>query len=91
MIRRRTDEQILASAAQMDVAIADGLPVDLLAALVQARAHWQTTGDLPVDVFTPEVAAGLAHPAAPAWDALFVTTARRQARKLSVPLRNVQP
>lgn len=84
MIRHRTDAQVIASAAQMDAALAAGLDPTVLAALVELRAVWHDTGTLPTA--SPEVAAILGHPAVGEWDAVFVTALRR---KLSVPRRSV--
>jgi hypothetical protein len=84
VIRYRSDAQVLASAEQMDAALAAGLSPDALAALVEMRAAWHDTGALPA--VSTDVAAVLGHPAAGEWDAVFIAALRR---KLSAPTGSV--
>lgn len=85
MIRARTDDQVLTSAAQMDAALSAGMTREQLGALSGARTWWHQTGQVPTDV--PGLPAALAHPGAPLWDAVFVAA----ARKLSDPAPSVHP
>lgn len=75
MIRHRTDSQVLTSAGQMDAALAAGVGADTLTALVELRAAWHQTGQMPA--VTAEVAAVLHHQAVIEWDAVFVQAVRR--------------
>jgi hypothetical protein len=75
MIRERSDEQVLTSAAQMDAALAAGLTSEDLATLVSARATWHEAGFVPQ---LPGLAEAIATAGAVAWDAVFVAAARRE-------------
>lgn len=73
-------------------ALAAGLPAEVLLVLIQARRLWHQsnggdpgrpdpnslTWELPPGGWlTPEVAEAIRHPAAPAWDGVFITAMRR--------------
>lgn len=85
MIRNRSDDQVRASASQMDAALDAGLTAERLAVLVAARQQWHATGQLTGDA--AQLRQALADPAATVWDEVFVSA----ARKLSAPIRNVRP
>lgn len=77
-MRARPDGQVLACAAQMDDALEQGLTVEQLIGLVESRACWWLTGEMPP--LPADVVAALTIPAARAWDEVFVAAARQAVR-----------
>jgi hypothetical protein len=78
VIRERTNIEVLSSAAQIDDAIAAGLSVEQMVALVAARHAWRILGQLDPTTMSDELLTGLALPAAVEWDAIFVRRARQE-------------
>lgn len=74
MIRARGDSEVMASAAQIDEALAAGLSRAQMVALVAARDEWRTTGLL--DHASADLLTALNSPAAQAWDEIFTRRAR---------------
>lgn len=77
----------------MTRALAAGLPAELLAVLATARRYWraQNAGEVPADgdpltreaahaLWAEHLDRALAHPAASAYDEVFVAAMRRQRR-----------
>lgn len=96
MIRERTDEQVVFSARQLDEAIAAGLTGEQMLTLVAARDVWHRTGHIRRILLTEELIEAASHPAAYAWDAVFIRAMRRTLgivapRKPSDPPSSVCP
>lgn len=75
--RERSDRQVVMSASQMDSALLSGVPPDVLAELVAARADWHVAGSLPT--LSDGAVAALSVPAVAGWDEVFVRAARKQS------------
>ena len=84
MIRERTDEQVVTSAAQIDAALDAGMPAATLATLLLARNSWRAGDGIEPTLALREA---LAHPAAGRWDAVFVAAARRELSPLPPNVR----
>lgn len=88
MNRQRPDEQVVASAAQIDDALTRGLSRAQVVALVVARHAWRVLGQLDPTTVTEDLLAALESSAADDWDAIFV---RRARAELSTPIPDVTP
>lgn len=77
MIRHRSNDQVLASAGQIDDLLAAGIDPALVTELVATRAAWQRTGVIRSITLTPAVTSAIAEPAVLQWDAVFTAAVRR--------------
>ena len=82
------------SDGSMGRALRAGLPADLLAVLMAARRHWRASnegqpaaapdpgsGALAAELWDGQLEQAIAHPAAPAFDEVFVAAMRRSRRR----------
>jgi len=75
-------------------ALRAGMPADLVAVLMAARRHWRagnegrpsvasdsSSGALAAELWDGQLEQAIAHPAAPAFDEVFVAAMRRSRRR----------
>ena len=81
------------SGGSMGRALRAGMPADLVAVLMAARRHWRAdnegrpaaedsgSGALAAELWDGQLEQAIAHPAAPAFDEVFVAAMRRSRRR----------